>query len=227
MRACSTRRLAGAAGPQRVVIQVAETLGSREQFTRALVAQALARDLLLVLVAGTLLLLAVAWALRPLARLRDEVSSRSPQDLTPIAAAAAGRRAAAGRGHQPARGAQPPADRSPAPFRRRRLAPAAHAARRRWRPSSAIALREDDPAHLRDVLAAFERSSTKRCARPTRCWRWRAPTPPNCALEPVDLACAGRGGDAHWWSEARERGIDLGLDAAEGVAQRVRRMPGC
>ena len=47
-RACWTAPLAGQGAPQRVVIQVAETLQAREQFTRALVLQALARDLVLV-----------------------------------------------------------------------------------------------------------------------------------------------------------------------------------
>ena len=46
--------------------------------------QSVARDLLLVLAATLLLVFAVAWALRPLARLRSEVAARSDQDMTPI-----------------------------------------------------------------------------------------------------------------------------------------------
>ena len=67
------RPLAGESATQRVIIQVAETLNSREQFTRALVVQALARDLVLVLLTSVLLLAVIGWALRPLARLRSEV----------------------------------------------------------------------------------------------------------------------------------------------------------
>ena len=64
------RPLAGHPGPQRIVIQVAETLQSRQAFTRALVWQSLLRDLALVVAASGLLVGAVGWALRPLARLR-------------------------------------------------------------------------------------------------------------------------------------------------------------
>src|SRR5690606_38813250 len=63
------RPLAGQSRAQRVVIQVAEPLTAREQFTRALVVQALSRDALLVLLAGALLLLGIGWALKPLQRL--------------------------------------------------------------------------------------------------------------------------------------------------------------
>jgi two-component system sensor histidine kinase TctE len=78
------RALAGETVPQRVVIQVAETLDSRQVFMRQLVLQAAVRDLFLVLAASALLVLAVAWALRPLTRLRSEIEARSPQDLTPV-----------------------------------------------------------------------------------------------------------------------------------------------
>ncbi|MDI1245269.1 MAG: sensor histidine kinase N-terminal domain-containing protein, partial [Rhodoferax sp.] len=76
--------LAGQAAGQRVVIQIAETLESRQAFTRALVLESLARDLLLLGVAIGLMTGAVGWALRPLTRLRNEVEARSALDLTPI-----------------------------------------------------------------------------------------------------------------------------------------------
>ncbi len=78
------RPLAGQPAAQRMIIQVAETLESRNDFTRVLVLQSVARDLLLVVAATAMLVLAVGWALRPLARLRNEVRARSPQDLAPI-----------------------------------------------------------------------------------------------------------------------------------------------
>lgn len=76
--------LAGQAAGKRVVIQIAETLESRQAFTRALVLESVARDLLLLSVALGLMTGAVGWALRPLARLRNEVEARSALDLTPI-----------------------------------------------------------------------------------------------------------------------------------------------
>jgi two-component system sensor histidine kinase TctE len=69
---------------QRIIIQVAESLISRNAFTRKLLLQAIARDALLLLVAITALVAALNLALRPLNRLRDEVRSRSPLDLTPV-----------------------------------------------------------------------------------------------------------------------------------------------
>jgi hypothetical protein len=70
-----------------VFIQVAEARRSREQFTEALLRQALQRDLVLIAAALGLLALGVTWALAPLARLRAEVESRPADDMTPIAAA--------------------------------------------------------------------------------------------------------------------------------------------
>jgi two-component system sensor histidine kinase TctE len=79
------RPLAPSSDPrQRIIIQVAESLTSRNAFTHKLLLQAIARDVLLLLVAVTVLLAALNMALRPLKRLRDEVGSRSPLDLTPV-----------------------------------------------------------------------------------------------------------------------------------------------
>ena len=56
--------LAGQTGVQRVVIQVAETLTSRQDFTRALLMEAMARNALLVILALALMALATGWALQ-------------------------------------------------------------------------------------------------------------------------------------------------------------------
>lgn len=73
---------------QHIIIQIAESLISRNAFTRRLLLQAIARDLLLLVVAVAVLVAALNLALRPLKRLRDEVGSRSPLDLTPVDATA-------------------------------------------------------------------------------------------------------------------------------------------
>ncbi|RJF92824.1 sensor histidine kinase [Noviherbaspirillum saxi] len=72
---------------QRIVIKVAETLTSRSEFIDKLVWQAARRDIVFLLAAGGLLALVLNLTIQPLVRLRDEVSSRSPLDLTPIDAA--------------------------------------------------------------------------------------------------------------------------------------------
>jgi two-component system sensor histidine kinase TctE len=215
------RAIGGAATPQRVVVQVAEPLTSREQFTRRLVAQALSRDLVLVLVAGTLLLTAVAWALRPLARLRDEVSSRTPQDLTPIAAR------------------DIPADVQPLiaainqhvertrqliEARRRFIDDASHQLRT---PLATLAtqlgyaLREDDTARLREVLAALKAQLDEAVRQTNQMLVLARADNAELPFEPLDLPVLAAEVTRRWWSEAHERGIDLGFDAAEGVAQRV------
>jgi two-component system sensor histidine kinase TctE len=76
--------LAGQPGPQRVVIQVAETLGARTNFRQSLMLQSVARDFLLIGLASALFGLAITRAMRPLTRLRQEVEARTPQDLTPM-----------------------------------------------------------------------------------------------------------------------------------------------
>jgi two-component system sensor histidine kinase TctE len=215
------RAIGGAAAPQRVVVQVAEPLTSREQFTHRLVAQALSRDLVLVLVAGTLLLTAVAWALRPLARLRDEVSSRTPQDLTPIAAR------------------DIPADVQPLiaainqhvertrqliEARRRFIDDASHQLRT---PLATLAtqlgyaLREDDMARLREVLAALKAQLDETVRQTNQMLVLARADNAELPFEPLDLAALAAEVTRRWWSEAHERGIDLGFDAAEGVAPSV------
>lgn len=76
--------LASGSSSDRLVIQVAETLHSRHDFTRQLVLQAAARDALL-LGAGLLwLIVAVSAVLRPLTRLRQQLLARRDDDLSAI-----------------------------------------------------------------------------------------------------------------------------------------------
>nr|WP_319564518.1 sensor histidine kinase N-terminal domain-containing protein [uncultured Rhodoferax sp.] len=76
--------LSGGSNSSQVVIQIGETLESRQDFTRRLVMEALARDFLLLVAGLVLLIMAVHWSLLPLQRLRQEVLQRDPQDLTPL-----------------------------------------------------------------------------------------------------------------------------------------------
>lgn len=72
--------------PSHVLVQVGESLQSRQEFTRRFVQRAALRDslvlaLMLLGTAGTL-----AVALRPLARMAHDVEQRTAEDLAPIAA---------------------------------------------------------------------------------------------------------------------------------------------
>jgi len=68
----------------RVIIQVAETAEPRAALIALVWRSSLARDLLLILVSSAILVGGVTWVLRPLARIRDDVEARSPDDLTPL-----------------------------------------------------------------------------------------------------------------------------------------------
>ena len=76
---------ATADGPGSVLVQVAESTQSRQEFTRRFVQRAALRDglVLALMVLGAAATLAVA--LRPLSRLARGVQERSPDDMTPIA----------------------------------------------------------------------------------------------------------------------------------------------
>ncbi|NOV25936.1 sensor histidine kinase [Cupriavidus necator] len=69
----------------RVIIQVAETAEPRSALIGSVWRSALARDLLLILLSATILVGGITYVLRPLARVRDDVEARSPEDLTPLA----------------------------------------------------------------------------------------------------------------------------------------------
>ncbi len=217
--------LAGQAVPQRVIIQVAETLGSRKDFTRALVLQSVARDLLLVLVATALLALAVAWALRPLARLRSEVLARSPHDLTPISAD------------------NVPADVQPlvqainhhiersriqTEARERFIDDASHQMRTPLATLTTqvgFALREVDPVHQRQALVAI-RAKLEETVRHTNQMLLLARidnAPIETAL--VDARAVAEKLTREWWARASEQGIDLGFES-DDQALRVTVQPG-
>lgn len=214
------RPMEGQPLPQRVVIQIAETMESRQAFMRSLVLQSLARDLLLVAAASVLLVLAVGWALRPLARLRSEVQARPPSDLRPISA----------RGipldvqplveainHHVAR------IRQQAEARRRFVDDASHQLRT---PLATLAtqvgyaLRETDPAAQREALGAIK-SQLDEAVRQTNQMlalaRADSADVLNAEAEAVDLAELGQSLVRRWWNEARERGVDLGFEAAPAL----------
>jgi two-component system, OmpR family, sensor histidine kinase TctE len=218
------RPLAGQAIAQRVVIQVAETLGSRQEFTRALVLQALQRDLMLVAVASVLLVAAIAWALRPLARLSDEVRARSPQDLTPVATTAI---PADVRPLVEAINQHVERNRRMAEARRRFVDDASHQLRT---PLTTLAtqvgyaMRETDPAQLRQALPAIKAQLDETVRQTNQMLALARTDTAELQPEPLDAVALAEAVARDWWAAAREQGIDLGFEA-EAAPQRVSVQP--
>jgi two-component system, OmpR family, sensor histidine kinase TctE len=206
------RPLAGKEAAQRVVIQVAETLKSREHFTRTLVLQALTRDLTLVLVAGVLLVLVVNWALRPLSQLRNEVRSRSPQDLAPIATEGIPvevQPLVEAINHHVAR------TRTLSEARRRFIDDASHQLRTPLTTLATqvgFALREPDPQRLQDALLAVKAQLDETVRQTNQMLSLARTDSAELIAQRVSLDALAEEGTRAWWNEAQARQIDLGLD---------------
>ncbi|MEO5607255.1 MAG: sensor histidine kinase [Polaromonas sp.] len=218
------RPLAGQTTAQRVIIQVAETLDSRKDFTRTLVLQSVARDLLLVLAATGMLALAVAWALRPLAWLRSEVQARSPEDMTAISA----RRIPAD--VQPlveAINFHIERNRKQTAASQRFVDDASHQLRTPLATLTtqvAFALRETHPERQREALLAI-RTQLDETVRQTNQMLALARAE-SAGLEPelIDACALAEQLTRQWWTEAREHGLDLGFESDDPSLQ-VRMQP--
>jgi len=69
---------------RQVLVVVAESIGKRQAAEAAAQRQELLRDARMLALVALLLWWGVSWALRPLVRLRNDVRSRRPDDLTPL-----------------------------------------------------------------------------------------------------------------------------------------------
>ena len=204
--------LAGQTAGQRVVIQIAETLESRQAFTRALVLEAVARDLLLLAVAIGLMTLAIGWALRPLTRLRNEVQARSALDLTPIVPIGI------------------PADvlplveainhhversRQQTQARQRFVDDASHQLRTPLATLTTqvgFALREANPAQQHEALIAIKTQLEETVRQTNQMLALARFDSAGLRPEILDASELVEKTTREWWMEAREHGIDLGFE---------------
>ena len=210
------RPLGGHGAGQRLIIQVAETLESRQAFTQALVLQAVARDVMLMVVAISLMVLSVAWALRPLARLRGEVQARASQDLRPIDTTGI-----------PA-DVQPLVDainfhiernRHQTEARQRFVDDASHQLRTPLTTLATqvgFALREVDPAQQREALAAIKAQLEETVRQTNQMLALARLDGADVALECMDVTPIAEAVTREWWPEARANGIDLGFEPDDG-----------
>ncbi len=205
----------GATAPQRVVIQIAETLESRQAFTLTLVLQALARDMMLVLASAVLLVLAVGWALRPLARLRSEVQARAPRDLTPISTEGI---PADVRPLVQAINFHVERNREQAEARRRFVDDASHQLRTPLATLATqvgFALRETRPREQQQALQAIKQQLDETVRQTNQMLALARTDSREPEPEPVNLSDLVKRVTLRWWGEARQRGLDLGLDAPD------------
>lgn len=204
--------LAGQAAGQRVIIQIAETLESRQAFTRALVLESVARDLLLLVVAIGLMTGAVGWALRPLTRLRNEVEARSPLDLTPILPMGI------------------PADvlplveainhhversRQQTQARQRFVEDASHQLRTPLATLTTqvgFALREPDPTNQREALLAIKTQLEETVRQTNQMLALARVDSAALKADTVDVSELVEKTTRKWWLAARELNIDLGFE---------------
>jgi two-component system sensor histidine kinase TctE len=206
--------IGGASGRQRIVIQVAESVASRGDFTRALVLEAISRDVLLIGIGAALLMLLVNWVLRPLQRLQADVLARAPDDLTPIDT------------ENVPRDVAPLVDainrhvlrnREMGEQRRRFVDDASHQLRTPLATLSAqvaYALREPDPVRVRDALQAIRSQLDDTVTRTNQMLTLARADAAAIDIEPVELNGLAEAVAREHWNEARGRRIDLGFEPA-------------
>lgn len=210
--------LAGATGSQRVVIQIGETTGSRREFTQALVLQSVARNLLLLGLGAALVVAAIAWALRPLARLRSEVAARSPEDMRPVRSTAI---PADVRPLVEAINQHMERHREASEARRAFIDDASHQLRT---PLTTLttqlgyALRESDPVLQREALQALRHQLDETVRQTNQMLALARADSAELQSEAVDATALAEAVTRAAWPLARELGLDLGFEPPDGPA---------
>lgn len=194
-----------------VLVQVAESTGSRKEFTRRFVQRAAVRDVLVLalLLCGTAV--ALAAALRPLARLAREVGDRRPDDLTPLAETElpADVRPLVGAVNR-----QMALIHSLVAQQRGFLDDASHQLRTHLttlQMQAGYARRTDDPAQVSAALAALSEEIGRATRTTQQLLALGRSDTADLALAPCDLAASLREVALDMLPQARARRIDLGM----------------
>ena len=199
---------------RRMIIQVAESTNSRNAFSRALLMQAVWRDMLTVAIVTATLALVIGWALRPLDRLRREVEARADDDLSPVDET------------------QVPADAAPLvrainhhlqrqrdliDGRRRFVDDASHQLRTPLATLATMvgyARRERDPGKQAEALVALKRQIDDTVRRTNQMLALARADTAEFSTAPLDLNVLADRCARESWPLAREQGVDLGLERA-------------
>ena len=201
---------------RRLIIQVAESTNSRNAFSRALLIQAMWRDLLTVTIVAATLALVIGWALRPLDRLRREVEARADDDLSPVdesevpADAAPLVRAI---NHHLAR------QRELIDGRRRFVDDASHQLRTPLATLATMvgyARRERDPERLAEALEALKAQIEDTVRRTNQMLTLARADTAQVEMAPLALDRLAERCARESWPLAREQGIDLGVEREPG-----------
>ncbi len=206
------------AQPPQVLVQVAETLNKRDRYTLEMVANVVAPQLLLIVMATLVVWFGVSRGLEPLQRLRRAVSDRSHLDLSPIDT------------HDVPGEVRPLVDDVNAlmarlgrtfDFQSRFVADAAHQLKTPVSGLKAqieLALRENDLQRVRHSLAQLY-ISADRLSRLVRQLLSLARNEPGALdsmqLRPLDLNAHALEVSMEWVPQAIKRNIDLGFEGAD------------
>jgi len=208
----------------RVVVQVAETLDTRQEFLNEALVRSVERDLAVVLLAVLIVIWTVLSALRPLERVEEEIQARPEDDLRPVSASdvpaevlpliqAINRHT--GRFEAQAR------------VQRQFLDDASHQLRTPLsvlRTQTAYALRESDPQEIRSVLLAMQEGLDRAVRTTNQMLALARAKDASLAegglqTETVDLAELADNIARTFLPAARASQIDLGLDVPEAPVQ--------
>jgi len=205
----------------RVIVQVAEGLESRQAFLHQVLVRSVERDLAVILISVLVIILGVFMALRPLARLRQELERRPADDLSPVSAFDLPGEVLPLVGavnlHMARYAAQ-------ARVQSQFLDDASHQLRTPLsvlRTQTAYALRETCPQEVRTALLAMQ-EGLDRAVRTTNQMLALARAKDaslaegGFSLEPVDLVVLADGVIRSLLPTARARQMDIGLDADPG-----------
>jgi two-component system, OmpR family, sensor histidine kinase TctE len=208
-----------ARGRPAAIVRVAETEGKRRELAREILASVVVPQLLLILLAGSIVWMGVSRGLSPLMRLQRAVASRPPHDRSPVAVT-----------EVPGE-VRPLLDSinellqrldSVLTLQNRFVADAAHQLKTPVAALQAqieLALRLDDPAQLRASIEILQ-GGLDRLSRLVSQLLSLARNEPDAAatirLDTLDLNALALEVASRWVPEALKRAIDLGFEAAQG-----------